>query len=124
MRQTGVGLPSLPAPAPSAVPGIAARIGCAKGEFMAFPSMTGLAVLLAIAGTVLASCADISHKIVDTIPEWAGGMPKNVPPRPGTPEYDAWMEQQQAEAARDKSKDPPKPKTEAEPKIGGDSLDR
>jgi hypothetical protein len=34
------------------------------------------------------------------------------------------MEQQQAEAARDKSKDPPKPKTEAEPKIGGDSLDR
>jgi hypothetical protein len=44
-------------------------------------------------------------------------MPKNVPPRPGTPEYDEWMEQQQAEAARDKSKDPPKPKTEAEPKI-------
>jgi hypothetical protein len=60
-----------------------------------------LAVLLAIAGTVVASCADISHKIVDTIPEWAGGMPKKVPPRPGTPEYDAWMEQQQAEAARD-----------------------
>jgi hypothetical protein len=23
------------------------------------------------------------------IPEWAGGLPKGVPPRPGTPEYEA-----------------------------------
>jgi hypothetical protein len=24
------------------------------------------------------------------IPEWAGGLPKGVPPRPGTPEYEAY----------------------------------
>jgi len=24
------------------------------------------------------------------IPEWAGGLPKGVPPRPGTPEYEVY----------------------------------
>ena len=36
--------------------------------------------------------------------------------RPGTPEYDAFMKAQQAEADRDKSKDPAKPKAEL-PKL-------
>jgi hypothetical protein len=74
-------------------------------------------VVLALAGTILASCADMSHIAVDAIPHWAGGLPKNAPPRPGTPEYDAWMQQREAEAARDKSKDPPKSKTEAEQQV-------
>jgi hypothetical protein len=73
--------------------------------------------VLAIAATVLASCAEVSHTVVDLIPHWAGGLPNNVPPRPGTPEYEAWQQQRQAEAARDKSKDPPKPKTEDENKA-------
>jgi len=37
-----------------------------------------------------ASCASGTHKIVDMIPEWAGGLPKGVPPRPGTPEYEVY----------------------------------
>jgi len=78
--------------------------------------MTRVAVL-AIAATVLASCAEVSHPVVDLIPHWAGGLPNYAPPRPGTPEYEAWSQQQQAEAARDKSKDPPKPKTEDENKV-------
>ena len=41
-------------------------------------------------GTALASCASGTHKIVDMIPEWAGGLPKGVPPRPGTPEYEVY----------------------------------
>jgi hypothetical protein len=79
-------------------------------------------VVLAIAGIVLAACADTNHKLVDLIPQWAGGLPDNVPPRPGTPEYDTWMQQRQAEAARDKSKDPPKLKSEETiPPLAGSS---
>ena len=51
-------------------------------------------VALLIVGTALASCASGAHeanvgKVIDMIPEWAGGLPKGVPPRPGTPEYEA-----------------------------------
>jgi hypothetical protein len=67
-----------------------------------------------IACTVaLASCAG-SGVIGEYVPHWAGGLPNNAPPRPGTPEYDAYKQHQAAEAARDKSKDPAKPKTNAE----------
>jgi hypothetical protein len=43
-------------------------------------------IALLILGTALASCASGTHeanvgKIVDMIPEWAGGLPKGVPPR-------------------------------------------
>ena len=35
-----------------------------------------------------------------------GGLPKDAPPRPGTPEYDEFERKQEAERARDKSRDP------------------
>ena len=52
-------------------------------------------IALLIVGTALASCASGTReanvgKIVDMIPEWAGGLPKGVPPRPGTPEYEVY----------------------------------
>jgi hypothetical protein len=52
-------------------------------------------VALLILGTALASCASGAYeanvgKVIDMIPEWAGGLPKGVPPRPGTPEYEAY----------------------------------
>jgi hypothetical protein len=73
-------------------------------------------IALLIASTFLGSCSNVSGgKVGDYAPEWLGGMPKGVPPRPGTPEYDAFMKAQQAEANRDKSKDPSKPK--AAPKL-------
>jgi hypothetical protein len=80
--------------------------------------------ILAIAATGLAACADLSHTVVDSIPHWAGGLPSNAPPRPGTPEYEAFMQQRQAEAARDKSKDPPKPKTDAEDRVDHELTNR
>jgi len=51
-------------------------------------------VALLFLGTALASCASGAReanvgKVIDMIPEWAGGLPKGVPPRPGTPEYEA-----------------------------------
>jgi hypothetical protein len=75
--------------------------------------MTGLVILLIIAGPVLGSCAN-GAGVGDYIPHWAGGLPKNAPPRPGTPEYDAYRQRLEAEAGRDKSKDPLKAKTEGE----------
>ena len=49
-------------------------------------------VALLLLGTALASCGTYQAnvgKVVDMIPEWVGGLPKGVPPRPGTPEYEA-----------------------------------
>ena len=78
------------------------------------PGRAGLIALVLI-GAVLASCS--GGVIGDYAPHWAGGYAKDAPPRPGTPEYDAFSQKQEAEAARDKSKDPPKPK--ADPDIKG-----
>jgi hypothetical protein len=54
---------------------------------------------LALAGSVLAGCSSINERmgpaIADTLPTWAGGMPKDVPPRSGTPEYDAYMKERE-----------------------------
>ena len=77
------------------------------------PAMARLLALI-IAGTMLASCAGSGRNLGDYVPAWAGGLPKNAPPRPGTPEYDAWRANWDADAVRDKSKDPPKDKTDAE----------
>jgi hypothetical protein len=49
-------------------------------------------VALLLLGNALASCGTYQAnvgKVVDMIPEWSGGLPKGVPPRPGTPEYEA-----------------------------------
>jgi len=47
-----------------------------------------------------------SGRMIDAIPHSLGGEPDGVPPRSGTPEYDAWMAQRAQEAARIKN-DPP-----------------
>ena len=73
--------------------------------------LAALAALL-IGGALLASCS--GGVVGDVVPQWAGGYPKDLPPRPGTAEYDAFRQKLDAEAKRDKSKDPPK--TEAEKK--------
>ena len=56
-------------------------------------------VALALAGFALGGCASINEKItngmVDSNPQWAGGLPAGVPPRRGTPEYDAYMQERE-----------------------------
>ena len=42
-------------------------------------------------GALLASCSSMSAYVADGLPEWAGGLPKGTPPRPGTPGYDAYL---------------------------------
>ena len=43
----------------------------------------------------LGACASFSGFVADTWPTWAGGMPKDVPPRPGAPGYAEFMAHQQ-----------------------------
>ncbi|CCD84152.1 conserved hypothetical protein [Bradyrhizobium sp. ORS 285] len=31
----------------------------------------------------------------DLMPQWAGGLPAGAPPRPGTPEYDRFMQERE-----------------------------
>jgi hypothetical protein len=50
---------------------------------------------LCLAALSLSSCAGMPH--------WMGGLPEDAPPRPGTPEYDAWMAKRAEEAARPKT---------------------
>ena len=60
-----------------------------------------LAVLLAVAlpACGLGGCASINEKLSagmgDYIPKWAGGLPPDVPPRRGTPEYDEYMKERE-----------------------------
>jgi hypothetical protein len=51
-------------------------------------------------GLVLGSCSSMSSAVADHWPHWAGGMPEDVPPRPGTPGYDAFIAHKQAEDAQ------------------------
>jgi hypothetical protein len=43
----------------------------------------------------LGACSSFSGFVTDNWPTWAGGMPKDVPPRPGAPGYDEFLIQQQ-----------------------------
>jgi hypothetical protein len=65
------------------------------------------AVLLCLACVLLSSCAGRTpgEHIAD-LPHWMGGEPDGVPPRRGTPEYDAWMAARAQEAARPKTGQP------------------
>jgi hypothetical protein len=42
-------------------------------------------------GLMLGSCSSFSGYVADHWPRWAGGMPDDVPPRPGTPGYDEFV---------------------------------
>lgn len=47
----------------------------------------------------LSGCGTVNEKLSagmgDYVPQWAGGLPADAPPRPGTPQYDAWMKERQ-----------------------------
>ena len=64
----------------------------------------------------LSGCGTVNEKLSagmgDYVPQWAGGLPADAPPRPGTPQYDAWMKAReqkrlQPAATRDESKTGP-----------------
>jgi hypothetical protein len=54
---------------------------------------------LVLIASYLSGCGSISSfmagGMADLIPAWAGGLPADAPPRPGTPAYDAYMKQRE-----------------------------
>jgi len=59
------------------------------------------AVFMFLLGLLMSGCTGGKH--IADIPHWMGGLPEGAPPRPGTPEYDAWMAKRAEEAARPKT---------------------
>jgi hypothetical protein len=47
----------------------------------------------------MGGCGSINEKLAagvsDAIPQWAGGLPRDAPPRPGTAEYDEFMRERE-----------------------------
>ncbi len=75
-----------------------------SGSLMALKRLITAATLLGF-GLNLASCGGF---VADHWPHWAGGLPADVPPRPGTPGYADFI-------AHGQSKPETKPETKQEP---------
>src|SRR5258708_28451811 len=64
-------------------------------------SIRDLAVVLALAlpACALRGCGTINANLADGlgdyIPQWAGGLPADAPPRPGTAKYDEYMKERE-----------------------------
>jgi hypothetical protein len=56
-------------------------------------------IALSLAGGGLTACGTINEKLAagvsDTMPAWAGGLPADAPPRPGTAKYDEYMKERE-----------------------------
>jgi hypothetical protein len=67
---------------------------------------------LALVACGLGGCGSINEKLTaglaDVVPQWAGGLPPDAPPRPGTAKYDEFMRERER-----KRLEPAPPKDEA-----------
>ncbi|MFB9265862.1 hypothetical protein ACFFWD_22350 [Bradyrhizobium erythrophlei] len=54
---------------------------------------------LVLATCVLAGCGSINERLAagvsDAMPAWAGGLPADAPPRPGTAKYEEFMKERE-----------------------------
>jgi len=66
---------------------------------------------LALLASGLSGCGTINEKLADGVgdyvPQWMGGEPGDVPPRPGTAKYDAFQKEQERKRLEIKTKDDP-----------------
>jgi hypothetical protein len=64
-------------------------------------SIRYLAIIVAVAlpACALGGCGSINERlaagITDTLPQWAGGLPPDAPPRPGTAKYEEFMRERE-----------------------------
>ena len=65
--------------------------------------------IVALLASVLGGCGTINEKLADgagdLIPQWMGGEPADVPPRPGTAKYDAFQKEQERKRLEIKARD-------------------
>ena len=58
-----------------------------------------IALAAALLPCALSGCGTINERLAagvsDAIPHWAGGMPADAPPRPGTAKYDEFMRERE-----------------------------
>ena len=58
-----------------------------------------VAIVALFCGLGLAGCGTMNERLAagvsDAIPAWAGGMPADAPPRPGTAKYDEFMRERE-----------------------------
>jgi hypothetical protein len=63
------------------------------------PQKFAMLLASALLAGALSGCASMNEKASAAmgayIPQWAGGLPPDAPPRPGTPEYDAYMKERE-----------------------------
>jgi hypothetical protein len=56
-------------------------------------------VAVALPACGVSACGTINEKLAagisDAIPQWAGGLPADAPPRPGTAKYDEFMKERE-----------------------------
>jgi len=61
----------------------------------------------------LGGCGSINSHLAagmeGVIPQWAGGLPADAPPRPGTAQYDEMMKERERERLAPKTNDPAQP---------------
>jgi len=78
-----------------------------------------LLVVAAIQACNLAGCGTINERMAagvsDAIPAWAGGLPADAPPRPGTAKYDEYMRERERKRLLPASERDEPPRAEAKP---------
>ena len=72
------------------------------GNFPSMPIRTRHIVAIAalsLASPALTGCGTVNERlsggVSDAIPAWAGGLPADAPPRPGTAKYDDFMRERE-----------------------------
>jgi hypothetical protein len=85
-----------------------------------------IALAVTLASCALGGCGFINEKLAagmsDAIPQWAGGLPADAPPRPGTAKYDEFMQERErkrlepAATADDAKPDAPSALTREQPR--------
>jgi hypothetical protein len=59
----------------------------------------GIVLAIFLPSLFQGGCGTINEKLAagmsDAIPQWAGGLPRDAPPRPGTVEYDEFVKERE-----------------------------
>ena len=86
--------------------------GCDAPQMPINPRQVAVVLAIACAASTLSACGTINEKIAggvaDIVPQWAGGLPADAPPRPGSAKYEEFMRERER-----KRLEPAPPKDEA-----------